>query len=250
MRALAIKLKPASGFSHFIHILLTLLLPGLVYVFIRMSFYPLAITLIVLSKWRMFAVKPRYWPANIRANAVDLSVGISTVLFMSLTRDASWQIVWAMLYAGWLLFIKPKSGLLMVTLQAVIGQLFGLVSLFLALGESPTIVLTLGAWTVCYLSARHFLTSFDEEHSSLFAHTWGYFAAALTWILSHWMLFYGGFFAQPALLLSVIGFSLAGLYYLDETDRLSPGLRRQFVFVMIAVVLVVMIFSDWGDKVV
>ncbi len=250
MRALAIKLKPAFGFSHFIHIILTLLLPGLVYVFIRMSFYQLAIALIILSKWRMFAVKPRYWPANIRANAVDLSVGISTVLFMSLTAVASWQIVWAILYAGWLLFIKPKSGLFMVTLQAVIGQLLGLVSLFLALGESPTFVLTLGAWSVCYLSARHFLTSFDEEHASLFAHTWGYFAAALTWVLSHWLLFYGGFLAQPALLLSVIGFSLAALYYLDETDRLSSGLRRQFVFVMVAIVMVVMVFSDWGDKVV
>ncbi|MEK7603101.1 MAG: hypothetical protein AAB459_02575, partial [Patescibacteria group bacterium] len=98
--------------------------------------------------------------------------------------------------------------------------------------------------------ARHFLTSFDEEHASLFAHTWGYFAAALTWVLSHWLLFYGGFLAQPALLLSVIGFSLAALYYLDETDRLSSGLRRQFVFVMVAIVMVVMVFSDWGDKVV
>lgn len=250
MRPLLTKLKPTSGFAHFIHLFLTLLLPALIYVLVRMTFFPIAIALIILSKWRMFAVKPRYWPANIRANAVDLMVGVSVILFMSLTSAASWQIVWAVLYGCWLLFIKPRSGLLMVTVQAGIGQLLGLTSLFLAWGEAPALVLTFGAWAVSYLSARHFLTSFDEEHASLFAHTWGYFAAALTWVLAHWLLFYGGFLAQPALILSVIGFSLAGLYYLDETDKLSLTLRRQLIFIMVAILFVVMVFSDWGDKVV
>jgi hypothetical protein len=43
---------------------------------------------------------------------------------------------------------------------------------------------------------------------------------------------------------------MAGLYYLDHNDRLSRGVRRQIVFVMIAVVVVILAFSDWGDKVV
>ncbi len=78
---------------------------------------------------------------------------------------------------------------------------------------------------------------------------WGYSAAALVWLLGHWLLFYG-FLAQPVLLLTVIGLGSASLYYLEETDRLSILLRRQVVFIMLAVIVVVLIFSDWGDKVV
>jgi hypothetical protein len=247
MPALPTKLKPAPGFSHFIHIGLTILLPILVYIMIRMGFVQLALSLVLISKWRMFAVRPRYWPANIRANAIDIIVGVSFVLFMARTDVASWQLVWAVLYGIWLIFIKPNSSALFITIQAAVGQTLGLVALFLSLGELSLIYLVLGAWAICYLAARHFLTAFDEPHSSLYAHVWGYFAAALVWVLGHWLLFYS-FLAQPALLLSVIGFGCATLYYLDETDRLSLFLRRQFVFIMVAVIVVVLVFSDWGDK--
>lgn len=247
MPALPTRLKPATGFSHFIHIGLTILLPVLVYIMIRMGFVQLALSLVIISKWRMFAVRPRYWPANIRANAVDIIVGISFVLFMARTDVASWQLFWAVLYGIWLVFIKPNSSALFVAIQAAIGQTLGLVALFLSLGELSLVYLVIGAWAICYLAARHFLTAFDEPHSSLYAHVWGYFAAALVWVLGHWLLFYS-FLAQPALLLSVIGFGCATLYYLDETDRLSLFLRRQFVFIMVAVIVVVLVFSDWGDK--
>ena len=66
-------------------------------------------------------------------------------------------------------------------------------------------------------------------------------------MLSHWLLFYG-FMAQQALLLGVIGFGLAALYYLEQTDKLSTLIRRQFIFIMIAIVIVVLVFSEWGDK--
>ncbi len=76
---------------------------------------------------------------------------------------------------------------------------------------------------------------------------WGYFGAALGWLLSHWLLFYQ-VVAQPTLLLSTLGYGLAILYYLDHHSRLNKGLKQQFTFVMIAIVLVVLTFSDWGDK--
>jgi hypothetical protein len=68
-------------------------------------------------------------------------------------------------------------------------------------------------------------------------------------LLGHWLLYYQ-FVAQPTLLLSAIGYGLAALYYFDHFQRLSLTLRRQFIFIMIAIVLVVLTFSDWGDKVV
>jgi hypothetical protein len=38
------------------------------------------------------------------------------------------------------------------------------------------------------------------------------------------------------------------MYYLDEKDRLTSLVKRQIMFIMFAVVVVVLVFSDWGDK--
>lgn len=247
MNAIITKIKPKNGFSTLLHLAFNALLPLLVFVLVRMQFVPLAIAVVLLSKWRMLAVRPRYWAANIRANAVDLIIGLSVIVFMAHAAAASIQFMWATAYAVWLIAIKPGSTAIKTSAQALLAQLVGLIALFLSLGAAPAYVLMIGAWFVCYAAARHFFTSFEEPHTSLYSHTWGYFSAALTWVLSHWLLFYGAI-AQPVLLLTVIGYGLSTLYYLERMDRLSALLRRQFVFIMVAVITVVLVFSDWGDK--
>lgn len=231
------------------HLALTLLLPLLLYVLVRIDFVQLALFAVLLSKWRMFAVRMRYWPAHIRANAVDLMVGLSVVVFMSSTVLSMWQLFWAAFYVVWLLFLKPGSGSRLVSLQAMIGQIAGLSALLLAWGGAPLYVLVLMSWLICYMSARHFFTNFEEPHTSLLAHLWGYFAGALMWVSGHWLLFYGyGLLAQPTLILAVIGYGLAAVYYLDHKDRLSLTWRRQFVVMMVVIVAVIITFSDWGDR--
>lgn len=247
MKRVVGKIKPRKGFAHVFHIILTALVPIIVYVLIRMSFNELAVAVVILSKWRMFAVKPRFWPANVRANAVDIIVGISTVIFMTNTSIDAWQLFWTGLFILWQVVLKPRSTLLGVSIQSLAGQSYGLMALFVAWPDAPMVWLVLAAWAVCYLSARHYLSSFDEVYTSLYSHMWGYFAGALMWLSSHWLTYYG-VVAQPTLLLSVLGFGLGSLYYLNETDKLSNYMRRQIVFIMIAVVVVVLVFSDWGDK--
>ncbi len=247
MKQVLSKLKPKKGVAHVLHIGFNVLLPALLYIFVRIELVPIALALVIVSKWRMFAVKPRHWPANIRANGVDLMVGLSIVIFMSNSGTQLWQVIWTLLYLLWLLFVKPRSDVISVSLQALIGQFAGLTALFLAFGEAATFWLVLGAWAVTYAAARHFMTSFDEPMTRLFSHIWAYFAASLTWVLAHWLLFYGPI-AQPTLLLSIIGFSLATLYYLDETDKLSVFYRRQILFIMLTIVTIVILLADWQDK--
>lgn len=249
MKLIPRSLKPASGISHFLHLSLVLILPAAVFALVRLNFVQLALSVIVLSKWRMFAVKPRFWPANIRANAVDLMVGLSIVLFMTQTGSAWAQIAWAVLYGIWLLAVKPGSSVPMVTAQAFIGQFAALSALYLTWTNGPVWGLTLLSGLFCFLAARHFLDAFDEPYAKMLAFVWGYFGAALAWLTAHWLLFYRGV-AQPTLLLSTVGYGMAVLYYLDHNDRLSKGVRRQFIFIMLAIVVVVLAFSDWGDKVV
>lgn len=240
-------LRPKSGFANLVHIGLNALLPVILYVLVKIDFAPLAAALVILSKWRMFAVRLRYWPANFRANAIDIMVGLSVVVFMSSTTAGLWQVIWAVAYGLWLVLLKPGSSMLKVSLQAGAAQLVSLMALFMVSGEMPLYALVIFSWLICYLCARHFFTSFDEPYTQLYSHVWGYFAAALTWILGHWLLFYN-VLAQPTLLLVVIGFGLASMYYLDQTDRLSSMWRKQFMLMMAAIIAIVLTFSDWGDK--
>jgi hypothetical protein len=249
MRLILRKLKPTSGFAYFLHLGLVSVLPIAVFVLVVLNFVQLALSIVVLSKWRMFAVRPRFWASNIRANAVDLMVGLSIVIFMVHSDSWSVKFIWAALYAVWLLAIKPGVGVMMISAQAFIGQLAALMALYLTWAAGPVYGLTFLTGLFCFLAARHFLETFDEPYSRMLAYIWGYFGAALAWLLSHWLLFYG-VLAQPTLLLSTLGYGMAVLYYLDHYDRLSKGVRRQFLFIMVAIVLLVLAFSDWGNKVV
>ena len=246
------RLKPAKGFSSLFHYLLLAALPLIVFALVRLNenqFTQLAIALIVLSKWRMFAVRPRFWPANLRANAVDLMVGISIVIFMTHSSSALVQLFWAFAYAIWLIYLKPATSALMTSLQAGIGQLCALSALYLAWAGGPIYGLTIMTGLICYLAARHFFDAFDEAYSRLLSYIWAYFGAALAWVLTHWLLYYGDF-AQTTVFLTTFGYGVGALYYLDHNDRLSILLKRQFVLIMIAIALIVIIFSDWGSKVV
>lgn len=249
MRPILNKIKPATGFSSLLHWGLVVALPILVFSMVRINFVQLAVAFVILSKWRMFAVRPRYWPANFRANSIDVIVGIAIIIFMIHAGSMPIQLGWMVGYGLWLILLKPRRSILLISIQAGIGQLAGLMALYLQWSAAPLWGLVLGTGGICYLAARHFLESFEEPYSKLLAYLWGYFGAALVWLLGHWLLFYG-VIAQPTLLLLVIGYGLAALYYLDHFGRLTKLLRREFIFIMIAIITVVLVFSHWGNKIV
>jgi len=238
------RIKPARGFSHLVHVGLLASLPVLAYILVRINFVAVAIGLVLISKWRIVAVRPRYWVANIVANGVDIVVGLSLVLFMSNTSVTWWQLFWMALYIAWLTWLKPRSDVLSVSAQAMVGQLLGLAVLYLKFGDASLAGLLAGTWAITYLAARHFLTSFEEPHTALLAHVWAFFSASLAFVLSHWLLFYGTI-AQIIVFLTTIGYCLAALYYLDATERLTPSLQRQMLGIMSAILVIAVVLSDW-----
>lgn len=233
--------------AHLLHAVLLIALPAISFALVKLGFAEIALALVIISKWRMFAVRPRFWPANVRANSIDMMVGFALVLFMAQTGVLALQVVWTVIYAVWLVYIKPKSSQVAVMLQAFIGQLLSLSALYLVGADSPKFVLVLLTSLICFWSARHFFDAFDEPYTRMLSYIWGYFGASIAWLLSHWLLFYS-VLAQSTLILSVIGYGLALMYYFDHTSKLGKGVRRQFLFIMIAAVLVLLVFSDWGDK--
>lgn len=249
MKKLQHKLRPKRGFAHVFHLSFVALLPPVIFVLVRLDLVGVALAVILLSKWRIFAVQPRHWLAHIRTNAVDIVFSLSILAFMTSTASMSVQLLWVLVYEIWVLYIKPGEKPILVTLQALLGQLAGLVALFVAFDEVPAAFYIIAGAVILYYSARHFFGSFEEPHYHTYSLIWALFGGSLIWVLSHWLLFYGPI-AQVALLLSVIGYGMAALYYLYETDRLSKLVQRQVIFVVVALVSVMLLLSDWGGAVI
>lgn len=244
------RIKPAGGYSAILHVALVIVLPILLFVLVRLEFVAFAFLAVFLSKWRMFALRMRHWPASIRANAVDILVGLSVVAFMSIaSNNQAVQVTWTVLYMLWLIVLKPRTGPLWIGVQAMVAQTVALVALFQVGNEANEALLTIGTAFITYLSARHFLASFDEGMSRATAYSWAFFCASLTWLSSKWLLYYGPV-SQPALIITVVGYCLAAIYYLEHKDRLKKAVRTQFVGLAVTIVLFILIFSDWSGDII
>lgn len=243
------RFRPASRASTTIHTFLNIFLALLILAIIvdPISLPSVAVTVLLLSKWRMLAVKPRHWLANVRANLVDIAVGLSVIAFMSGTGSLVTQLIWAGFYSGWLIYLKPRSDTFSIALQAMVAQALGLVAFYGIFSGSSIIAVVLFTWLICYSSARHFFSGFEDDTAHIISHIWGLFGAQLAWVLSHWTLTYG-FIPQIALLLTVIGYGLAVCYYLHSLSRLKVAVRSQFIFVTSLVIVVVALFSEWQYK--
>jgi hypothetical protein len=247
MSKLLYKLKPQSGVSYAIHIALNVLLPIIVFSLIRLDLVIIAAVIVLLSKWRMLAVKPRYWVSNIRANLVDIFVGLSSVAFMAGTSKWYTQAVWAGLYIVWLVWLKQQSKPLAVTSQALIAQILALVAFYRAFPNGSILINMIAVWLICYAVARHFLSAFDESLVSIIANIWAWFGLVMAWTLGHWAIDYL-FLPQIALILSILGYGLVALYYLHSKSKLTSSLKHQLLGVLAILLLIVIVFSDWQDK--
>lgn len=249
MRPLLDKIKPTKGVSSVVYMLFNILFPVLLCLLVRADLVTLAVVLLFISKWRMFAVRPRFWWPNIRTNAVDILVGLSAVAFMHLADTDLIALGFACIWATWLVFLKPRHSVFWVSVQAFLGMVVALLATFLIFKTAPLWVLVVIVASICFFSAHHFFHSFDEQYLRLLAYTWAYFGAALMWVLGHWLIFYGPI-AQPTLILVTLGFGIGTLYYLDHYEKLSSLVRRQIIFIMAVTMLCIIVFSDWGDKIV
>ncbi len=189
--------KRRSLLSEVIYILLNLALVGAVVGAVIATGTPwLAIAFVLLSKWRVFAVRPRYWLAHIETNTVDLIVGVGLVVLMYVVGQSGSslalgvQLVLAVLYALWLLVLKPRSKRLYVVLQAGTAVLVGTLALTSISYEWSSSVLVIAMWIIGYSSARHVLSAYSEPSTRLLSLIWGFVFAEIGWLCYHWTIAY------------------------------------------------------------
>ncbi|MDB5163066.1 MAG: hypothetical protein JWO54_659 [Candidatus Saccharibacteria bacterium] len=217
-----------------------------------------AIGLVVLSKWRVFAVRPRFWWANLRSNLVDFIVSISFVLHMYIVNDAVIAEprklmllgILTVLYIGWLLYIKPRSKRAYIAVQAGVAVMLGTSALFAISYNWPASVVVLVMWLIGYTAARHILSAYDDETHGLFLSlAWGVVLAQVAWVAYHWTIAYNLPFSsnlhlpQVAIIVTLMSFLAFKSYdsfhknaKIRMTDIILPLL---FTLSVIAVLLII-----------
>src|SRR5688500_18851426 len=140
--------KKKTLFSEFIYVILNIALAVGVLVVVWAVDSPwAALALVLLSKWRVLGVRPRYWYANIQANLVDIIVSVSVVILLYAASGAVLtQCILAALYIVWLLFIKPRSRRIFIALLAGIALFLGISSLALVAYDWNVFFFVLAMW--------------------------------------------------------------------------------------------------------
>lgn len=247
-----------SRLSDIIYIVLNICLVGVIFGVVRIWQAPwLAVLLVLLSKWRILAVRPRFWAANVVANTVDIVVGLGAVVLLNASQmSLVTQVVVALLYAVWLLFVKPRSSRLFVTLQAGVAIFVGVSALAMITYSWDPIVFVVLMWVIGYTAARHVLGSYDEPYTKLYSLISGLVFAEFGWIGFHWSMAYPVFGAnsiklsQLALFCLLIGFVAERAYHSHHTHgrvRRTDIMLPTVFTVAIMMTLMVMALIFGGD---
>ncbi|MFZ1250761.1 MAG: hypothetical protein WAR37_04925 [Candidatus Microsaccharimonas sp.] len=225
-----------------------------------------AILLVILSKWRVFAVRPRFWWANLRSNMVDFIFSVSIVLHMFIVSTSpiseNGQLLLlvglTLVYIGWLLFIKPRSKRVYVAVQAGAALFLGTSALFALSYNWPVSFVVVAVWLIGYSAARHILSSYDQETHSLFIGLgWGLVTAEIAWVAYHWAIAYplpivsSLMLPQVSLIITLTSFLAYKAYdsfyhhaKIRMTDVLLP-----LLFTLSVVVVLLVVFNRVGTAI-
>lgn len=249
-----------SLLSEIIYIGLNIALAGIVLLLVVTTNTPwAALLLVVLSKWRIFAVRPRYWFAHVESNMVDVIVGVGTVLLMYSAGQSSTgnvlvtQIVLAVLYVLWLLLLKPRSKHVLVSLQAAVATVVGTMAVASVSYEWWSSVFVLFMWIIGYACARHVLYVYSDEHTRYLSLVWGVVFAELGWVSYHLLVTYelpfGLAVKIPEITLILIGLSFVAeriyaSYHTNHGEIKRNDVLMPVVFVGGLIAVLLMFFTS------
>ncbi|MBR2658834.1 hypothetical protein IKD57_02995 [Candidatus Saccharibacteria bacterium] len=206
--------KTRNMASSAVHVFLNILLGlGAVLITVFSGNPVLGIILVLVSKWRIFAVRSRYLWLNIKSNLVDLIVGISVVL-ISYYSGGSLAPVHFILAAGytiWLLFIKPMSSETATLVQSLIAVFLGITATSIMTANQDALLAVFTAFLVGYAASRHVLAQTNDQDFTLTTLVCGLVFAEVAWLCHNWAIIYtfgatGIRIPQVAIILTIFAF--------------------------------------------
>ena len=254
--------KSRNIVSSILHVILNILLGvGSILLTAITGSFILGFLLVIVSKWRIFAVRPRYWLLNLKSSLVDLIIGFSFVLiaYCSGTALPSFfehpfhvHYILAALYTLWLIFIKPLSSSHGASAQSLIAVFFGTTAAVLLSATYDSSIIVLSSFFIGWAATRHVLVQSDDNNFTLVALACGLICAEIAWVFHSWLIVYtfgdtGIIIPQLSIILTVFAFAFARIYQslikndgeLKKDEVLVPT-----IFSILIIFAIVVLFSN------
>lgn len=206
--------KSRNVASSAVHVFLNILLGiGSVLITVFSGSPILGILLVLVSKWRVFAVRKRYLWLNIKSNLVDFIVGFSVVVLAYYAGSSFLlvDLILAVIYVTWLLFIKPLSSETANMTQSLVAVFLGISATTIMTANLNSVATVLLAFLVGYAASRHILAQTDSKDYTLTTMVCGLVFAEIAWLCYSWDIVYtfGGTgirIPQVAIILTIFAF--------------------------------------------
>lgn len=246
--------KSRNILSSILHIIFNILLGvGSIAITVVTGSWILGVILVLLSKWRIFAVRPRYWLANIKSSLVDLIVGSSIVLitYCSGTNLMPIHFALGIIYTIWLIFIKPQSSETANEIQSLIAIFLGTTATILMSASAEAIFMTVACYIIGYGAARHVMIQNDDHDFALTTRICGLISAEIAWVAHSWLIVYkfgdtGVILPQLSIIMTVLAFGFGKVYKSilkhDGTLKFSD-VATPVIFTILIIIVIVVGFS-------
>lgn len=247
--------KSRNVISSILHVILNILLGvGSVAITVITGSWVIGLILVIISKWRVFAVRPRYWGINIKSSLVDLIVGASFVL-IAYCSGTEWLVVDYLLAAGytlWLLLLKPQSSDIATEAQALVAVFLGTTAATMLFASSDSFLIVIACFLIGFAASRHVLVQSDDNNFGLITLACSLISAEIAWLCHSWLIVYtfgatGIAVPQLTIILTIFAFVSGRVYKsaikhdgkVDLKEVASP-----ILFSVIAVIMIVIWFSN------
>lgn len=200
--------------TNLIHVFLNILLGiGAVLITVFSGSPALGALLVLVSKWRIFAVRRRYLWLNIKSNLVDLIVGLSVVILSYYTGSSLMPIHFILMvgYVLWLLILKPMSSETANLAQSLIAVFLGISATTFMTVTADSFWAASTAFLVGYAASRHVLAQTSDRDFTLTTLVCGLIFAEVAWMCHSWSIVYtfgawGIRIPQVAMILTIFAF--------------------------------------------
>lgn len=200
--------------SNIVHIFLNILLGILAVLITVFSASPwLGILLVLVSKWRIFAVRRRYLWLNLKSNLVDIIVGFSVVILAYFAGHSLLPVDFLLMviYVLWLLVLKPMSSEAATLSQSLVAVFLGISASTIMTASLDPILAVILAFLIGYAASRHVLAQTGGQDFTLTTLVCGLVFAEIAWLCNSWSIVYtfgntGIRIPQAAIILTIFAF--------------------------------------------
>ena len=241
--------------STILHVLLNLIL-AIATIFLNLataSFLP-GCVLVLLSKWRMFAVRPRYLFINIKSNLVDLIMGFSFVFLAYCAGNTLSPIHYVLtsLYSLWLIVLKPMSTTTATKIQALLAVFFGSTAITLMVASSSSSLTVILNFILGFAVSRHILVQSEDTNYRLITLVSGLIFAEISWLAEYWLIVYsfkafGLIIPQVTIILTILAF-ITGVLYQNANQNEQKIEKKDVLIPTIFAISVILIIVLWFSK--